>query len=155
VLQADRPEFDRQSSLICAAYNVPLKDFAETWWAGGFHKLRLDDWIRLVTHVIGPKGPDKMPTAKQLWNLRTQLAKEARAPGVRGTDDVLTAIVETAIARWPLTDAQRRMAWNWIARDQAGSDCAILGVIIPQDPIEPTKYPAHRLMVAELEQRIA
>ena len=152
MLHNDRPEFDRQVSLICAAYNVPLGERAEAYWVGGFHKLRLDDWIRIVTFVIGPDGPEKMPTSAQLWGIRKKLAKLSGPVGRPGTPDLLTALVENALTRWHLSEIQVRQPWNWIGRDVNGPDCAILGVIIPQDPTDAVKYPAHRLMVEELEQ---
>jgi len=150
VLQADKPEFLRHLSLLCAAYNVPLGDREAAYWAA-FNKLQLSDWIRMTTAMLGPDGPEKLPTVAQLWRVRKALGKASQVPGRPGTQDVLTAMVETAVARWALTPAQLRMNWNWIAREPGGPECAILGVIIPQDPEDPVRYPAHRLMVADLE----
>lgn len=147
---ADRPEFERHVALLCAAYNVPVGDRGEAYWTA-FNRLSLVEWARMVACAIGPDGSDKVPTTKQLWGIRKQLVKTA-VVGRPGTNAVLSALVETAVAKWPLTEAQRRMPWNWIARDPEGQDCAILGVIIPQDPDDPDHYPAHRLMVADLEQ---
>lgn len=148
---SDRPEFERQLNMLCRAYGVPHDaERSEAYWMA-FNRLGLIEFARVVETAIGPDGPDKMPTTKQLWGIRKKLKDR---PSFNSADkrDVLSALVETAMNRWPLTDAQRRMNWNWIARNPGQQDCAILGVIIPQDPKDPEHYPAHRLMVAEITQ---
>lgn len=157
----DRPEFERQVSLICAAYNVPMGDRGAAYWTA-FNRLGIIEFARIVERVIGPDGPDKMPTVKQLWDIRRELKHPKPAPRSPNSKDVLTALVETALAKWPLTDAQRRLAWNWITRfyPAPGRDgkmdptfgAEILGVIIPQDPDDPEHYPAHRLMRSDVER---
>jgi len=151
VFAVDRPEFERQVAMLCAAYNVPAGERGEAYW-NAFNRLGLIEFARMVAHIIGPEGPDKLPTVPQLWKIRKELGKANQAQGKPGTQDLLTAVVETALRKWQLSELQIRQTWNWIARDPGGPDCNMLGVIIPQDPMDPVRFPAHRLMVSELTQ---
>lgn len=148
---SDRPEFERQVAMLFAAYNVPPGDRSEAYWKA-FNVLGLVEFARMIEFTIGPDGPEKLPTVPQLWKLRKSMKAPAR-PRRPGTQQVLTALIETALHRWPLTEKQIRMPWNWIAHEPEGHGCALLGVIVPQDPDDPDHYPARRLMVEDLVQQ--
>jgi len=147
VLQADRQEFDRQVSLVCAAYNVPLGERADAFWLA-FNKLQLADFIRIVTAVVGPDGPEKMPTVRQLWGIRKTLNTERKAQV--DNNAMMRALGQHvfAIARLSVFQQSGR-GWSYIAKDNTQE---IIGLIVPQDPDDPVKYPGLRVMATELSK---
>lgn len=151
MLQADRAEFDRQVSLLCAAYNVPIINRADALWLA-FNKLRLDDWMRIISHAIGPDGPEKFPTVRQLWGTRKALQHTPHA--ARSGRDPYLALTEAALGRFhgQLSEWQRHNPgchWSYIVRDPTGPNCELLGLIIERDPHDPLTYPERRLLVSE------
>jgi hypothetical protein len=150
MLQADREEFDRQVALLCAAFNVPVADRADAYWLA-FNKLRLDDWLRMVAHCVGQNGPDKMPSVPALWKVRATLRSGQRPSiGVQSGLSPAERLTEAALSRFNLSDWQlysQHCRWSYVAGKAGGP----VGVIIPQDLKHPSRYPAHRLMLADLD----
>lgn len=143
---SDRPEFERQLAMLCAAYSVPVGDRSGAYWQS-FIRLGLVEFARLVEHCIGPDGPDRLPTCKCLWGLRANLRTGNRSSTHTMTAPLIERVIEAALRTWRLSDSQVRMPWSWIAAPDGGC----VGVIIPQDETKPTEFPARRLLVSELQ----
>lgn len=75
---SDKPQFDEQIALLCAGYNVPVSVRPEAYWKG-LEKMSIVELARCVEFALGEDGPDKIPTTKDLWNIRKQL-RVHRAP---------------------------------------------------------------------------
>lgn len=145
----DRTEFDRQISILCAGFNVPLGDRAEAYWRA-FERLSLVEFARMVDAALADGEGDRIPTVRQLWAIRRKLRTHPDAGAGPGQSQV--DLVAAAIERFKPTEAQLAMPWSWVTRNPAGQDCAILGVIIPQDPKDPERYPGGRMMFSEMAQ---
>jgi len=147
VQREDRTEFDRQISVLCAGFNVPLGDRAEAYWRA-FERLSLIEFARMVDAALADGEGERIPTVRQLWAIRSKLRTRTRAHADAGQSQA--DLVAAAIERFKPTDAQLAAPWSWVTRNPAGQDCAILGVIIPQDPKDPAKHPAGRMMFSDI-----
>lgn len=142
----DREEFNRHMSILCAAFDVPVGDRPESYWRA-FNRLSLVGFVRMVEAACGPDADFKrIPTVPQLWGLR-KAARTAAAPAM--PDGMQAALVEYVMRNCRISDRQRAMPWNWIARDSG----ELLGVIVPQCPVDPVKHPAHRVLFTEVDWR--
>ena len=66
----DRPAFESQVSILCAAYNVPATpERIEGFWASFGGKVSLAAFAKVVAHALGEDGTEKMPTVHQLWTI--------------------------------------------------------------------------------------
>lgn len=71
----EREEFKNQLVILCSAFNVPIGDREEAY-SKGLSKMSLIEFARVVEHVIGEGGPERIPTTGQCWNiLRTIKSK--------------------------------------------------------------------------------
>lgn len=144
----ERPEFDRQMSVLCAAFDVPPGNRPDAYWTA-FERLSLVEFARMVAAALADESSEKgrIPTVSQLWKIRRGLRTrtEHRPDGQSQAD-----LVAEAVRRFRLTSWQLARPWSWIARNPQSSDAEILGVIIPQDPADPVKYPSRRVMFSEL-----
>lgn len=142
----EREEFTRQVSILCAAFGVPIGDRDEALWRA-FSRLSLVEFSRIVDAAVAPDCEyERFPTTKQLWVLRKQGRARFASDLPKGAQ---VALVEYALRNLPISDRQKSVAWNWIARETG----EILGVIVPQDPNDPVKHPAQRVMFADVEWR--
>jgi len=148
-------EFTRQMTVLCAAYGVPLGDRVEAY-ERAFGRLGLDGVVRLFDAAIGPDADfDKMPTVPQLRKLQRMARIRTREPEPGGKQP---ALVEFVLRHRKVSDAQKAMPWNWIARtwpepskeDGNRLGFEILGVIVPQDEREPENFPAVRVLFADV-----
>ena len=72
MLSTDREEFEAQLSMLCAGFNVPVGDRSEAYWKG-LSKMSLIEFARCVEFALGEEGPGKIPTTKQVWDIRRKL----------------------------------------------------------------------------------
>ena len=68
----DRDEFKVQFGILCAGYDKPVGDRDEAYWKG-LAKMSLLEFARCVEFCLGEEGPEKMPTAPGMWNIRKRL----------------------------------------------------------------------------------
>lgn len=141
----DRVEFDAQMAQLCAAFNVPDKGQAAAYWIA-FRRLSLIEFARIIEAALGPDGPEKMPTVKQLWRIRAELKTAAGPAGATLTPDLIERLITHCLTSFALSERQSRSPWSWIT----APDGSCLGVIVPLDPIDARRYPEHRVMVADL-----
>lgn len=149
MLQADRVEFERQVSLLCAAYNVPVAERAAAYWVG-FGELSLVEFARLVEHVLKSGECERMPTVSVLHAIRRKLAQAGGRFHVEHSRAFL--LTEAAMGRFRLSEFQKfspGRAWQFLYRDPSGPDCECVGLEIPADPADPSRYPAQVLRWSE------
>lgn len=115
-----------------------------------------DEAVRLALRGVREKHVTYPPTLPEFEALlRRGAAASARAHSA----DLRAQLVEHINRTRRLSDRQRAQPWNWIVRwfddpkpsDPARKGVEFLGVIVPQCPRDPEQYPAHRVMLAELE----
>lgn len=141
---AERDEFNRQVTILCAAWNVPLGDRADTLWRA-FYKLELVEFARIVDFAMSAEAEiEKFPTVSQLWRCRKSMRGSPIAQAPRGQQ---AALVEYVLRQHRVSERQKALTWNWITTQAF----EILGVIVPQDPVEPDKHPAIRTMFADVD----
>lgn len=146
MLADDREEFDRQVSILCAAFSVPMGDRGDALWRA-FSRLSLAEFGRIVDAAVSPDCEiERMPTVSQLWKLR-RLAKTS--PVHTLPTGAQAALVEYVLANYSITHRQKSTPWNWISRNSG----EMLGVIVPQDPDDPVKNPAIRVLFADADWR--
>lgn len=146
MLDGERLEFDRHMSVLCAGFNVPLKDQPEAFWRG-CRRWQLSEFVRVVDFALSEA--EKMPTVSAFRGLRTKLKADRQAKS-RHRLTRAERLTEAAFGRFQLSDWQRHVArWSYICRDPAGPDFECLGVIIPRDPKDPDRYPERRLLWSE------
>jgi hypothetical protein len=90
VNNSERPAFEEQIRQLFAGFNVPaMPDRIEAYWRG-LQRMQLSAVTRVVDHALGEGGPEKLPTAPQLWalyrDLRTSAAPAAQ-PERQAEDD--------------------------------------------------------------------
>jgi hypothetical protein len=65
----DRGEFVRLMEMLCSGFNVPSTDLrAEAYWRG-LQRMDIAIFARCVERALGERGPEKMPTVPQVWNI--------------------------------------------------------------------------------------
>ena len=70
---SERPAFEEQIRQLFAGFNVPaMPDRIEAYWRG-LQRMQLSAVTRVVDHALGEDGPEKLPTAPQLWGLYRDL----------------------------------------------------------------------------------
>lgn len=83
----DRPAFAKLANALFAAFDKPPSDpRLDAYWLG-LQKMHLHAFEQTVTHVVGPEGPEELPSPKQLFSIHrkvrnAQLAaeRESRKP---------------------------------------------------------------------------
>jgi hypothetical protein len=150
VQHGDREEFDKQVALLCDAFDVPPGNRPDAYWAA-FEKISLVEFARMVAAALADETNERVriPTVSQLWAIRRKLRSRPVAGAVGGQTQA--DLVAQVVSRFRFSDAQLAMPWNWIARNPAGDDCTLIGVIVPQDAADPVRFPARRLTFAEIE----
>jgi hypothetical protein len=74
----ERPEFTALLGALCAGFNQPVTpERIEGYWRG-LSNMQLPAFERVVDYALGETGPDKLPTAPQLWRLYRELTAAAR-----------------------------------------------------------------------------
>lgn len=152
---SDRQEFERQMSVLCAGFGVPVGDRVEAYWRA-FNRLALVEFSRVVDYAISPDSDlEKMPTVKQLWLSRKQMRRVSHKPEPNGKN---VALCEYVMRHFRLSPGQRAGRWSFIARskpeptkehpDRLVYD--MIGLIVAQDEKEPEKFPAIRVLFAEV-----
>ena len=152
----ERQEFDRQVSLLCAAFGVPVGDRAEAYWLA-FKRLTLVEFSRMIEAAMGPDRDFKrIPTVPQLWAVRGDM----RAPQRRHLQHDPRARLVGGVLALELSDWQVGTQWSWIVRWFPGVNVEkkqvenhgveYLGVIVPEDPSDPLRYPSHRVLLSDL-----
>lgn len=114
-----------------------------------------DDAIKLALRGVREKHVAHPPTLPEFEAL---LRKGAAARNTSHSADFRAALVLHATSTRRLSDEQKALPWNWIVRwfddpkpqDPARKGAEIIGVIIPQCPKDPGRYPAQRVLMAEL-----
>ena len=155
----EREDFNRELATLCAAFGVPVADRAEAFWKG-FSRLSLGEFSRIVARAVGEDGPGKMPTVAQLWGIRRQMRAGGGQQQRGSVADQRARLVEQVAAIRRLSDRQRATVWSWIVRwfpdpsthDPTRQGCVFLGVVVPQDPVDPDRWPAQRVMLDDLGQ---
>lgn len=78
MLSTERPQCDEHVNVLCAGFNVPATlERREAYWRG-CSKMPLFMFGLVVEHVLGDGGPEKIPTAPQIWQIHRQLRNEQR-----------------------------------------------------------------------------
>jgi hypothetical protein len=155
VQTADRGEFEQRAKVLFAGFNVPASpERVEAYW-NGLQRMSLPDFAKSVQHALGENGPEKIPTVNGLWGIRKRLQG---SPTGEPVSDNRPAIMAQA-SRLPLSDWQRAAPWGWIVRWFPGVNVAkdpverhgaeYLGAVVPQDPKDPERYPAHRILARD------
>ena len=76
---SDRAQFDEQMALLCAGYNVPVSVRPDAYWKG-MAKMSIIEFARCIERALSEDGPEKIPTTRDLWNIRRDLRRVGREP---------------------------------------------------------------------------
>lgn len=91
-IDASRDEFDDLFAALCAGfdrgYTVDRRNGLRTAFVG---KLSAVQVARVVEKLLGPDGPERMPTVREIW----QAHRSLRAAPPRRTSEMERATVET------------------------------------------------------------
>lgn len=110
MLATERPEFEREFRLLCAGFNVmPTPEREEAYWRG-LHKLPLPALARIIEHVLGESGAERMPTPSQVWKvhreLRSSRVTPIEQPKSMGPRDTLADMGQVELLRFLMSPAQ-------------------------------------------------
>lgn len=80
MLTSERQEFDSHIEVLCAGFNIPATaERKDAYWRG-LSRMHMHGLIRVIDHALSEEGPDKPPSAPQLWRLHRQLQDRRRGP---------------------------------------------------------------------------
>ena len=79
-------ELDRLLAQLCAGFDRPYTPERREAYRRGLSKMHPAMLERVVDHCLGPSGPDKFPTTRQLWQISRELRRKQRAPGATADD---------------------------------------------------------------------
>lgn len=69
----DVSQFELQLRTLCAGFNVPPTPERLEAYEKAFGKLNAAMWARMVEHCLAEAGPNRMPTVRELWDIRREL----------------------------------------------------------------------------------
>jgi hypothetical protein len=112
-----RSECDEQTTRLCAAYNVPANaERLDAYWTA-FGKLGAVEFARMIEHCLTDQGPEKMPSVRQVWDVRRQL--RTRIPTTAANPAELDHVGFFA----------NRMLWEHVNSRQGLSNDELTGVL--------------------------
>ena len=74
-------DWDRAFAELCAGFDRTVTAERRGAYRKSLGKMHIAGWQRLVEHCLGEKGPDRFPTAPQLWRIHRELRRQHRAAG--------------------------------------------------------------------------
>jgi hypothetical protein len=96
VNNSERAAFEDQIRQLFAGYNVPAtQERIEAYWRG-LQRMQLATVTRVVDHALGEDGPERLPTAPQLWGLYRDL-RASSAPAAQASREDGPACDEAGI----------------------------------------------------------
>lgn len=88
MLNAERPEFDKQLAILCAAMDVPCTEERKEGYWKALHSMPLVRFARAIEHVLEKESWVKIPKPSQIWDASKRVASEqhfgAKDDGWRG-----------------------------------------------------------------------
>lgn len=77
---SEREEFETHLGTLCAGFNVPMTELRTDAYWRGLQQMSALQFARVVEHALSERGPERIPTVPQVWNLHRELRRTARAP---------------------------------------------------------------------------
>jgi hypothetical protein len=88
VLNADRPEFEKQLAILCAAMDVPCTEERKEGYWKALHSMPLIRFVRTIQHMLENESWVKIPKPSQIWDASKRLKSDqhfgAKDDGFRG-----------------------------------------------------------------------
>lgn len=77
MLSTERQDFEAAMAQLCAGYDKPVGERLEAYWKG-LAKMGLVEFQRIIEHCLSEDGPPKLPSCRQLWDIRKTLKAKQR-----------------------------------------------------------------------------
>lgn len=88
MLNADRPEFEKQLAILCAAMDVPCTEERKEGYWKALHSMPLIRFVRTIQHMLENESWVKIPKPSQIWDASKRLKSDqhfgAKDDGFRG-----------------------------------------------------------------------